>query len=132
MSILTLGDLSRACGDEGADSMGHCVEPIWKGGLLWGFVSSLSPDKNSLMKKTPTKSSFSENNIYAVHVHKSKKHTLGNFEVTPNSSLKRLNCLEKRAQLHTTARLTSKEKLKKARESPKSYSRMNLHKQLLV
>ena len=35
--------------------------------------------------KTPRKSSFCENNIDAVHVHKSNKHTLGNIEVTPNN-----------------------------------------------
>ena len=81
--------------------------------------------------KTPTKMSFSENNIDAQHVQKSTKHTLGNIEVTPNNKLTRLNGLEKRAQLHTTARLISKKKLKKARESPKSYSLINLHKQLL-
>ena len=54
--------------------------------------------------------------------HKSNKHTLGNIEVTPNNRLARLNGPEKKAQLHTTARFISKEK---------SYSLVNLHKQLL-
>ena len=67
--------------------------------------------------KTPTKRSFSENSINAQYVQKSTKHTLGNIEVTPNNKLTRLNGLEKRAQLHTTARLILKKKLKKARES---------------
>ena len=48
------------------------------------------------------------------------------------NNITRLNDLEKIAQLQTTVRLKSKKKLEFfARESPKSYSLINLHKQLL-
>ena len=61
-----------------------------------------------------------------------KMDNLGNTETTPNTRSTRLDILKKRNQMQTTVRLKSKKKLDFfARESPKSYSLINLHKQLV-
>ena len=68
----------------------------------------------------------------APNVHKTLKLKLGDFDITPNNGFTRLNGIEKRNQLQTTVRLKSKKKLDFfARNSPKSYSLINLHKRLV-
>ena len=79
--------------------------------------------------KTPRKSLIFANSIDAQNVQSDFKHTLGNSEITPHNML----CdLERRMQTQTAVWLKSKTKLEFfARESPKSYSLINLHQHLL-
>ena len=73
--------------------------------------------------KTPRKSFSLEHNMNAPNVHRKFK---------LNKKFTRLNGLEKRNQLQSTVRLKSKKKLDFfAKDSPKSFSLINLHKRLV-
>ena len=82
--------------------------------------------------KTPRKSFSLAHNMNAPNVNRTLKLKLGKIEITPNKRFTRLNGLEKTNQLQSTVRLKSKKKLDFfAKDSPKSFSLINLHKRLV-